>query len=148
MLHHLTRHAFEPADRVRLIHLYDLWRYQTRFRDEIDWDLLATSRPHVMVALRLVDQVFPRDGRAADDACTAPAGAGFGMVPLSQIAAAELGPIAKLRKLLDPPAWWLRGFYGVPPERSLWVCRFVQHPATVARWLGRRLVGRARPHVT
>jgi hypothetical protein len=38
-----------------------------------------------------------------------------------------------------PGPWWLHGYYGVPPERSLLLCRTVRHPLTLARWLGRRL---------
>jgi hypothetical protein len=129
MLRHLARHAFEPARRIRLIHLYDLWRYRAAFRDEIDWHELEARFPHVIVALRLVEQVF------ANALSATSAGAGHGMVPLSEIAAADMSPLAKLTTVFDPPAWWLHGFYGVPPERSLFVCRTVQHPATVVRWL-------------
>jgi hypothetical protein len=143
MLHHLTRHAFEPAHRIRLIHLYDLCRYRARFRDAIDWPALEQSHPHVMVVQQLVDSVFSRRDDAASHAQVVPAGIGTGMLPLSQIAAADIGLMAKMGKLFNPSAWWLHGYYGVPPERSLLVCRALRHPATVARWLGRRLVARA-----
>jgi hypothetical protein len=146
MLRHLSRHAFEPAYRVRLIHLYDLWLYQARFRQAIDWRALAARYPHVVTALRLVDQVFagPLGGDTETTTAAVPSGVGAGMLPLSQIAASDMGLIAKLRALLDPPAWWLHGFYGVPPGRSLWACRAVRHPATVARWLARRALARGR----
>jgi hypothetical protein len=146
MLRHLSRHAFEPAYRVRLIHLYDLWLYQARFRHAIDWRALATRHPHVATALRLVDQVFanPLGGDTETTTAAAPSGVGAGMLPLSQIAASEMGLMAKLRALLDPPAWWLHGFYGVPPGSSLLACRAVRHPATVARWLARRALARGR----
>ena len=141
MLHHLTRHAFDPADCVRLIHLFDLYRYQKTFREAIDWPALQKSHPHVGVVLQLVDQVFSRgDDRATEGF---PEAIGSGMLPLGQIAAADIGLIAKTGKLLNPPAWWLRGYYGVAPGRSLLSCRALRHPATIARWLGRRLVGRA-----
>jgi hypothetical protein len=144
MLRHLTRHAFEPACRIRLVHLYDIWRYQARFRDALDWRALEIRHPHVVTALRLVDYVFarPRAGDTQTAAATAPSGVGAGMLPLSQIAASDMGPMAKMRALFDPPAWWLHGFYGVPPGNSLWACRTVRHPATVARWLARRLLAR------
>jgi len=144
MLRHLTRHAFEPAARVRLIHLYDLWRYQARFRNVIDWDRLGRRHPYVVTALRLVDFVFASaDQNGAQ--VTAPAGVGAGMLPLSEIAASDMGLMAKMRALFDPPAWWLHGFYGVPPERSLRACRVVQHPWMVAHWLARRLSARILP---
>ncbi len=144
MLRHLGRHAFEPARRIRLKHLYDLWRYQAIFRDEINWRELALRFPDVIVALRLVSYVFEsahslvRPVNAVAE--PVPAGLGLGMVPLSEIAGADVGYIAKLAALFNPPAWWLHGFYGVPPERSLLTCRIVRHPITLARWLVRRFV--------
>jgi hypothetical protein len=143
MLHHLARHAFEPSDHVRLIHLYDLYRYRTMFREAIDWDAIQRSHPHVAVVLQLINYVFSRAGDIATESQELPAGIGSGMLPLAQIAASDIGPIAKIGKLLNPPAWWLHGYYGVPPDRSLLACRAIRHPATVARWLGRRLVARA-----
>jgi hypothetical protein len=143
MLCHLAHHAFEPARRIRLIHLYDMWRYQTVFSDEIDWRELAARFPAVIIVLRLVSYVFARPRSAGHPANalpeTAPAGLGLGMVPLSEIATADIGLIAKLATLFNPPALWLHGYYAVPPERSLLVCRTIRHPATVARWLTRRL---------
>jgi hypothetical protein len=138
MLRHLSRHAFEPARRVRLVHLYDLWRYAAVFRDEIDWRDLAARFPGVPIAIDLAAQVLTPHGGEGD----APAGAGCGMLPLSEIAI-ERGLRRKLAALLDPPAWWLHGFYGVAPGRSLLACRVVRHPATVVRWLARRLAAGA-----
>jgi hypothetical protein len=144
MLRHLAHHAFEPARRVRLIHLYDLWLYQAIFRNEIDWQMLGSRFPEVIVVLRLVSYVFA-GARPADDffgagSEPAPAGVGLGMVPLSEIAAGDIGFFAKLAALFNPPAWWLHGFYGVPPEKSLLICRTVRHPVTLARWLAARLI--------
>jgi hypothetical protein len=145
MLRHLTRHAFEPAQRIRLIHLYDLWRYPTIFGHEIDWQTLRSRFPQVLVALRLVQYVFAADDqfhpslRSSSRPVAAPAGIGMGMIPLSEIAAAPMRPTDKLAALLNPPAWWLHGFYGVPPEASLLGCRLGRHPATVVRWLARRM---------
>ncbi|MPZ37429.1 MAG: hypothetical protein GEU95_05080 [Rhizobiales bacterium] len=143
MLHHLARHAFEPASHVRLIHLYDLLLYRTIFREAIDWCALHKRHPHVSVVLQLVDQVFSRGDDIASHPRDVPAGIGLGMLPLVQIAAADIGLVAKMGKLLNPPAWWLHGYYGVPPGRSLLSCRAVRHPGTVVRWLGRRLMARA-----
>lgn len=136
MLRHLSRHTFGPARRVRLIHLYDLWRYPAVHRDEIDWSALRARFPHVTVSIELAAQVFsPRRTRAAS-------GVGRGMIPLSEIAACERGARRKLAALLNPPPWWMHGFYGVPPERSLLLCRTVRHPATLARWMSTRLASR------
>lgn len=140
MLRHLARHAFEPARRIRLIHLYDLWRYRRMLDAKIDWRDVAARFPEVTVALRLVSHVFANRRDLRDLACEpVPAGVGLGMVPLSEIAAMD-GLPAKLAALFNPPAWWLHGFYAVPPERSLLLCRTIRHPARVARWLARRLL--------
>ncbi len=140
MLRHLARHAFGPARRIRLIHLYDIWRYQAIFRDEIDWPELALRFPDVIVILWLVSYVFASAAELPFSTASAPvpAGVGLGMLPLSEIA--SLGFRAKLTALFNPPAWWLHGFYGVPPEKSLLISRTVRHPFTLARWLARRLV--------
>jgi hypothetical protein len=113
------------------------------FRDEINWRELATRFPDVIVVLRLISYVFSRPGAVANPINTsepAPAGVGFGMVPLSEIAAADTGLFAKFAALFNPPAWWLHGFYGVPPHKSLLTCRTIRHPITLARWLTRRFV--------
>jgi hypothetical protein len=141
MLRHLARHAFEPAHRIRLIHLYDLWRYPVRFHDQIDWRELEARCPDVIVILRLVSYVFPNPSsqRHPPGPPPPPDGVGRGMVPLSEIACAGIGPMAKLAALFGPPAWWLHGFYGVPPGDSLLICRTVRHPVMVARWMAMRL---------
>jgi Uncharacterised nucleotidyltransferase len=142
MLRHLTRHAFEPARRVRLIQLYDLWRYQKLFHEEIDWRTLEARFPEVITILRLVSYVFS-SAHAVDSPPASepvPTGVGLGMVPLSEIAAADIGFVTKLAAVFNPPAWWLHGFYGIPPEKSLATCRAVRHPATVMRWLVQRLI--------
>jgi hypothetical protein len=107
MLRHLARHTFEPARQIRLIHLYDLWRYQTIFRDEIDWREIKARFPYVIVVLRLVSHVFPSAQSATAPLRTepAPAGVGFGMMPLAEIAAANMSPLAKMSALFGPPAW-------------------------------------------
>jgi hypothetical protein len=147
MLRHLVRHAFEPARRIRLIHLYDVWRYRRLLDDEIDWAHLAARFPAVTIALGLVSQVFSSqqcaDDRGPDAGSPVPSGVGRGMVPLSEIATLAGGPLPKLAALFNPPAWWLHGFYAVPVGQSLLFCRAVRHPAMVARWLTRRLLARA-----
>jgi Uncharacterised nucleotidyltransferase len=142
MLRHLAHHAFEPARRLRLVHLYDLWRYQTIFRDEIDWRMLAARFPEVIIILRLVSHVFPSPCPASSRfvSLPIPSGVGLGMVPLSEIAAANIGVLSKLAAVFNPPAWWLHGFYGVPLENSLLMCRTVRHPVTMLRWLAKRLM--------
>lgn len=135
MLRHLAGHAFDPAHRIRLIHLYDLWRYQAIFHDEIDWRQIETRFAEVTVVLRLVSQVFAGAPPSA--------GLGLGMIPLSDIAASDMSLRDKLGAIFNPPAWWMHGFYGIPPQQSLLVCRIVRHPAMLARWLLARAAGLA-----
>jgi hypothetical protein len=138
MLRHLVRHAFEPSHRVHLKHLNDLRRYQTQFKDEIDWRELEQRFPHVIVALKLVSYVFaglPKPiGFASEQV---PPGVGHGMLPLSEIA--NMPFVAQFAALFNPSAWLLHGYYGVPPGESLFICRAIRHPLTLARWFARRL---------
>ena len=124
MLRHLTRHSFLPSRRIRLIHLYDLWRYQAVFGEEIDWRTLAADFPGVVIALQLVAYAFTGAVSVHQtlDRAAVPTGVGMGMVALSEIAAANEGILAKLSELFNPPAWWVHGFYGVAPGRSLLLC--------------------------
>jgi hypothetical protein len=84
---------------------------------------------------RLISDVFSMTNETT--AVTRPYAAqiGYGMRPLAEIAASNEKVAAKLSALFALPAWWLHGYYGVPPEQSLLLCRTVRHPATVARWL-------------
>ena len=140
MLRHLARHAFEPARRVRLIHLYDLCRYREVFSDEIDERELQRRHPQVIVALQLASKVFvvrrPANSGVAGFEMI-PSGVGYGMMPLSEIANMRFA--TKLTALFRPSAWWLHGFYGIPLEDSLLVCRTLRHPLTLGRWFARRL---------
>lgn len=141
MLRHLTRHALEPARRLKLIHLLDIVRYQAIFRDEIDIARLQRAFPGLAVALGMIglvfsspDDTFPgRWGAAAG-------GVGLGMTPLSELMAGGAGVVGTLRALLDPPPWWLHAYYGVAADRSLWPCRVFRHPAKVTKWIARRLL--------
>jgi Uncharacterised nucleotidyltransferase len=141
MLRHLVRHAFGPARRTRLIHLYDLWRYENAFRDEIDWDDIKRRFNYVTVVLGMVSHAFLDTHIAATMPSAFPAsGAGFGFVPLSDTLASKDSLSEKLSSLFNPPSWWLHGFYGVSPEKSLFAVRLYRHPLTLVRWLSGRMV--------
>jgi hypothetical protein len=140
-----VRHAFGPARRVRLIHLYDLWRYESIFRDEIDWADIARRFNYVTVVLGMVSRAFADARAMASASSPIPAGGvGFGFVPLSDTLASQDSWSEKLSSLFNPPAWWLHGFYGVSPEKSLSAVRLYRHPLTLARWLSTRLVNGVR----
>jgi hypothetical protein len=149
MLRHLTRHALEPARRLRLIHLLDIVRYQAIFRDEIDGARLRRAFPALAVALQMIAMVFaPQTSLSAAGALAPrPDGVGLGMTPLSELLSSQAAVPAKLAALLDPPPWWLHAYYGVPADKSLWPCRMVRHPARVTHWIVRRLLAVAGPAI-
>lgn len=138
MLRHLCAHAFEPARHPRLIHLFDIWRYRTQFHSQVDWRRFAAYHPISFVALDMACLAFTPQLSASLPSI------GLGMIPLAEISSGCRGLNRTLSALFAPPAWWLRGFYGVPLHRSLLPCRTIRHPATVLRWLCRRLWNMAR----
>jgi hypothetical protein len=148
MLRHLTRHALEPARRLRLIHLLDIARYQAIFDAEIDRSRLRREFPGLAVALEMLAMVFSPEGTASSPTGAGPRrpdGVGLGMTPLSELLASDAGLITKLRAVLAPPPWWLHAYYGVSADTSLWTCRWVGHPARVTSWVARRLIAAAVP---
>jgi len=145
MLRHLTRHALEPARRLKLIHLLDIVRYRAVFRDEIDTARLKREFPGLAVALDMIGLVFSGADGTRDRRGGVPDGVGLGMTPLSELLAGKPGIAATLRALLDPPAWWLHAYYGVAADKPLWPCRMVRHPARVTSWIARRLLAVATP---
>lgn len=135
MLRHLCHHAFGPAARVRLKHLLDLRLYRSVFASEIDWAAMRRHFPEVQAILDVAELAFcEREGPQEE-------GVGAGMLPLAEILASDIGVAGKLNAAFNPPDWWLRGRYGIPPNRSLWACKVIRHPANMGRWIGRRLIG-------
>jgi hypothetical protein len=146
MLRHLTRHALEPARRLRLIHLLDIARYQLIFGDEIDRARLTREFPALAVALDMIGLVFsPDGGGVGGPRAGVPDGVGLGMTPLSELLAGGAGFAGALGALFDPPRWWLHAYYGVAAGKSLLPCRMVRHPAKVTGWVARRLLAVAAP---
>lgn len=148
MLRHLTRHTFEPAQYVRLQLLYDLWHYWRTFEEQIDRDGLAKRFPYTLVGLQLARLAFDDEGQSADPVTTTSScrhlvsGVGMGLVPLSQVANMRFRDAAAA--LFKPSPWWLHGFYGVPIGTSLFYCRAIRHPLTLARWLTTRALANRR----
>jgi hypothetical protein len=148
MLRHLTRHTFEPAQHVRLQLLYDLVQYWRTFVDQIDRDELARRFPYTLVGLQLARLAFDDESQSDDPATTTRScgrpmsGVGMGLVPLSQVANVRFRDAAAA--LFNPSPWWLHGFYGVPIDTSLFYCRAIRHPLTLARWLTTRALANGR----
>ena len=141
MLRHLSRHGFEPAQEIRLIHMFDLVAYASRFADEIDWQTLHARFPRVICALRCVHCLLPLPEKLAGIIGVPknhPADIGLGMKPLSAIFCGNWQFRRIWNDLFNPPTWWLHAYYGVDPDCSLVSVRLARHPLNVARWLVRR----------
>jgi hypothetical protein len=137
-LRHLCRHALEPRETMKLGSALDIMLYACRFAGEIDWQRLKTAFPEVVTLLQLLGYLVPWPAglsrfvpRPSDQA---PEGVGTGMIPLSDLRRRN----DRLARLLNPSDWWLRGFYNVPPGRSLAYTKALRHPLRVLFWLWRR----------
>lgn len=142
MLRHLCRHALEPREAMKLGSALDIMLYASTYADEIDWPRLNREFPEVITMLQLLGYLVPRPSRLGpyipDPGHEPPPGVGVGMIPLSRLRRRR----DRAARLLNPSDWWLRGFYNVPPGRSLAYTKTLRHPARMLFWLWRR-VGRA-----
>lgn len=142
MLRHLCRHILEPSESTKIGSALDIMMYAVRYADELDWSRLHREFPEVPTMLQMLGYLVPWPRRLsahiAEPECRAPNGVGTGLIPLSRLRRRKDWPL----KLLSPSDWWLRGFYNVPPGRSLAYTKAVRHPARVLFWLWRR-VGKA-----
>ena len=147
MLRHLCRHSFEPAAEIRLIHLFDIIAWASHYASDIDWDKIRAQYPRIIAVIRCAHCVLPLPQQLTKHIAPParrPARAGEGMRPLSAIVNSGNPPHRTLAELLNPPAWWMHGYYGIDPDRSLAACRLVKHPANLMRWLGRRFLWRIK----
>lgn len=144
MLVHLSWHVLEPREYTRLISVADFVGYAAHYASEIDWVRLRRAQPRVVNALALMHYVtpLPESLRAfrPSPAATPPSDAGRGFLPLKSLAHGTWGARRLVRHLLYPPDWWMRVYYGVPPERSLFGTRWGRHLWGVVNRLGRRSV--------
>lgn len=140
-LRHLYHHMSEPASRLKLIWCADIMFYASHFEQEIDWPSLTKNYPKVINALRLVDYIIPVPDNLRSHVprnhSPMPSGAGVSILPLSTILREPV--IQEVKDLLFPSSWWLRLYYGVSPDKSIFYTRLVRHPLQVLRWVGRRL---------
>lgn len=139
MLRHLCRHALEPRESMKIGSALDIMLYATRYAGDIDWSRLKGEFPEVINMLQLLGHLVPRppglEPYVPATAHAAPGGVGVGMIPLSRLRHRK----DRTAKLFNPSDWWLRGFYNVPPGRSLAYTKAVRHPARVLFWLWRRM---------
>jgi hypothetical protein len=143
MLRHLCRHTFEPIAQIKRGAVVDIYGYALHFLDDIDWPHIQARDPFVVNTLRCLHYLVPLPVSlqqvAPPPMVPAPAGVGAGMLPLSQ-ALNRHKPAAQVwRALFYPSDWWLHAYYGLAPERRLFVIRWGRHGGRLAVWLLRRL---------
>lgn len=141
MLRHLSRHGFEPAFEIKLVHMYDLVAYAAKYSEAIDWQRIKLNYPAIIAALQCAHFIIPLPQRLSSEIGTpsrTPSGLLEGMKPLSAIFKKRRDYGRALRELFAPPEWWMYGYYGVNPDNSLFACRLIIHPFNVAKWLIKR----------
>jgi len=140
MLTHLVRHALEPAEEIKLGSVCDIVSYAAQFARDIDFEDLDRSRPRLTNALSLMHYVssLPPSLSALQPSTASPADAGYGMPPLSHLFLQHGYRLKTLQAALQPPAWWLHAYYGLPPQ-SPRLTGYTRHAGTLAKWLARRV---------
>ena len=136
----------EPATRLKLIWCVDIVFYASHFANEIDWQELEKNYPKVLNALRLVDFFIPLPANVRvhikENKGPMPAGTGISILPLSTILRKPVKQ--RISDLLYPSNWWLRLYYGISPDDSLFLTRWIRHPLQVLMWVTRRLRASSR----
>jgi hypothetical protein len=140
-LRHLFHHMSEPAARLKLVWCVDIVFYASHFEQEIDWPALTNDYPQVINALRLVDYIIPLPENLRPhiplNHSPMPGGAGISILPLSTILREPVKQ--EIKDLFFPSSWWLRLYYGVSPDKSLFFTRLIRHPFQIIRWVFRRI---------
>ncbi len=144
MLYHLCRHSFSASTELRLIHLYDIMSYATKFHDRIDWRKLGDQYPYVINGIRCVHCIFPCPDALAETVhppvMPFPDRCGEAMRPLSKIVQKGRPWSTVFNELFRPSPWWKHAYYGIRPEDSLLACNWITHPAMIARWIFLRIL--------
>lgn len=140
-LRHLFHHMSEPASKLKLIWCVDIVYYASHFEKEIDWPALEKNYPQVINALRLVDYIIPLPEKLRLhiplNQKPMPAGTGVSILPLSTILREPVKQ--RVKDILSPSNWWLRLYYGISPDDSLFLTRWIRHPWQVMLWILRRV---------
>ncbi|MEQ1728682.1 MAG: nucleotidyltransferase family protein [Vicinamibacterales bacterium] len=144
MLRHVAAHLLQPGREPRLINVVDRVEWAAAHEATIDWVRLGRESPRTVITLSLMHYLTALPDTLARLRPSAPAPDGVGEnVPMLSSLEWRLGALpATLGQLLYPSAWWMHGFYGVPPERSLAGVRWSRHAPRAARWVLRRVLHR------
>ena len=144
MLRHLCRHLLGPLPRpMRLIWVADVFGCAEAFSARLDWALLARRHPAVLNVLGVANGLTPLPEAVRrhvppavlsrfEDLGTNPSAWSW-MPPESEPG----GQRRRLRRALDPPAWWLALQYGRGGRRQAWWNR-LRHLRVLARIAWRR----------
>lgn len=144
MLLHLGHHLVTLGQPMRLIGVADILGYARRFADDIDWELVARDYPFILNTLALLELLAPLAGgflRARGIAVSRvpeDIGMDYRGWPHTPFRAARVRKHGMRRLLFDSlsaPAWWLRLHYGLEDGDSVILCRYLRHPARLAKLL-------------
>lgn len=145
MLWHLCHHMVQqPMVRQPqpFIASVDILEFAKRFETVIDWEFIRQHSPFVLNTLALLSLVVPLPERLRQhldlDVRNIPSGIGviYEGWPFQSTRRAWKQPrrmLQLLHKTFRPSAWWLRLFYGLHDDQSVAFCRYVTHPAYIAR---------------
>ncbi len=145
MLWHLYQHGFHAPltyDPFKLISAADLVSFVETRLDEIDWDRIKSTYPHLLAALPHLHHLTPWNDTVREQLGfgkeTAPDGVGASLTgwPRQKMAAQKGRGIRRiLRDTFLPPDWWLRIYYAPTGRLGRLRCLLVEHPAHVFWWV-------------
>lgn len=144
MLRHVAAHLLEPGRETRLINVVDLVEWASAHHGRIDWSRLRRESPRTVVTTGLMHYLtgLPENLAWLRPSAPPPHGVGENVPMLSSLDWRMRALPSTLQQLLYPSAWWMHGFYGVPPDHALSVVRWQRHAPRAARWVLRRLLQR------
>jgi hypothetical protein len=150
MLWHLCRHHLANVFRpFRLIWAADIVSFAERFAAETNWKQVKEQYPLILHTLSLLHFTTPLSQEllalSSVDIGRAPQGIGveFQGWPRSSLAAQrEKGYWGIFCDSFFPSEWWLRLRYGLGSTRTLFWCRWVQHPLHILGWIKQLLLER------
>ncbi len=148
MLNQLCRHIQGPDGErlIKLISMLDIVLYAEKFISDISWQEVKNTQPHVLNTLRCIHMVIPLSvelklviGDIDDNTLLEGRGVPMGSFRYA-LSRNDWGFRKKIASLFNPSQWWMHMYYGVLPQDSLTMVRYVIHPFTVLRIIFRRFL--------
>ena len=148
MLKHLCHHTFEPAEKIKLGAIADIYGYATKYHAEINWNDVRSNHPRVINTLRCLHFLSPLPDSlnkiVTPPRIPPPDGVGFCFPPLSTIFIKSRSATDKFQKIFNCSSWWLHIFYVVKPEKNIFITRYIRHPSKIISWLTRRILAKIK----